>query len=95
MCRIVYRTASGLVGVGSRVTRPGDLVCRVRGSPVLMTLRRIGASSAGKGAEVGVGTDPAPIVCIHIGPTVVPARMERDLLDGADFGEIAADFRIV
>ncbi|KAH6847218.1 heterokaryon incompatibility protein-domain-containing protein [Chaetomium sp. MPI-CAGE-AT-0009] len=41
MCRVVYRTASGHVGMGSRVTRPGDLVCRVPGSKVLMTLRRI------------------------------------------------------
>jgi len=95
MCRVVYRTVSGLVGMGSRVTRPGDLVCRVRGSAVLMTLRRIKDSGAGRGAETGTGTDAATISCAHIGPTVVPARMKRGVVDGGEFGEEAAHFRIV
>jgi hypothetical protein len=95
MCRVVYRTTSGLVGMGSRVTRPGDLVCRVRGSPVLMMLRRIKDSSASQGTKRGTGTDAAPISCAHIGPTVVPARMKRDVVDGGEFDEKAADFRIV
>ncbi|KAH7130883.1 heterokaryon incompatibility protein-domain-containing protein [Dactylonectria macrodidyma] len=96
MCRVVYRTMSGLVGMGSRVTRPGDLVCRVRGLPVLMTLRRIRDSGADRGTATGTGTDAAaPISCAHIGPTVVPARMKRGLVDGGEFGEEAAHFRIV
>ncbi|KAH7123341.1 heterokaryon incompatibility protein-domain-containing protein [Dactylonectria estremocensis] len=90
MCRVVYRTTSGLVGMGSRVTRPGDLVCRVRGLPVLMTVRRIPDSGTGAGAD-----GPAPISCAHIGPTVVPARMKRGVVDGAEFGEKVAHFRIV
>ncbi|KAK3364348.1 heterokaryon incompatibility protein-domain-containing protein [Lasiosphaeria hispida] len=91
MCRVVYRTASGLVGMGSRVTRPGDLVCRVRGSPVLMTLRRIEDVGTGQGG----GTDAAPISCAFIGPTIVPARIKKDAIDGQEFGEKAAHFRIV
>ncbi|KAI0183453.1 heterokaryon incompatibility protein-domain-containing protein [Xylaria flabelliformis] len=82
MCRVVYRTKSGLVGMGSRVTQPGDLVCRVRGSPVLMTLRRI-------------ENDATLISCAFIGPTVVPARVRKDVLDGGEFDEKAAQFRIV
>jgi hypothetical protein len=93
MCRVVYRTRSGLVGMGSRVTRPGDLVCRVRGSSVLMTLRRIKHSSGG--AITGLEIDDAPIACLHIGPTVVPARIKRDAVDGGEYGEKAARFRIV
>ncbi|KAH8157163.1 hypothetical protein CIB48_g11074 [Xylaria polymorpha] len=93
MCRVVYRTTSGLVGMGSRVVRPGDLVCRVRGSPVLMTLRRIEDPRAGHGTETG--TDVAMISCAYIGPTVVPARVKKDVLDGGEFGEKAAYFRIV
>ncbi|KAI1167353.1 heterokaryon incompatibility protein-domain-containing protein [Nemania serpens] len=99
MCRIVYRTSSGLVGMGSRVTRPGDLVCRVRGSTVLMTLRRIQDSGAktvaGTGTGTGTETNAVPISCAHIGPTVVPARMKKDVLDGGEFGEKAAHFRII
>jgi len=79
MCRVVYRTRLGMVGMGSRITRAGDLVCRVRGSKLLMTLRRIGQSNA----------EPAPIPCIFVAPTVVPARMKRRESD-----EVAARFRI-
>lgn len=96
MCRIVYRTASGLVGMGSRVTRPGDLVCRVRGSAVLMTLRRIDDFNARE--VIGMATNNEPVMsvrCAHIGPTVVPARMKRGVVDGAEFGEMAANFRII
>ncbi|EJT70773.1 hypothetical protein GGTG_11796 [Gaeumannomyces tritici R3-111a-1] len=85
MCRVVYRTASGLVGMGSRVTRPGDLVCRVRGSEVMMTLRPVGGADA----------DTAPIPCAHIGPTIVPARMKAGTVDGSEFGERAASFCII
>jgi len=35
------------------------------------------------------------IRCAHIGPTVVPARMKRGVIDGAEFGEKAANFRII
>jgi hypothetical protein len=96
MCRVVYRTVSGLVGMGSRVMRSGDLVCRVRGSPVMMTLRRIGDSGAGEGIRTGTGTEAAAsICCAYIGPTVVPARMKRGVIDGLEFGEKAANFRIL
>ncbi|KAI1187226.1 heterokaryon incompatibility protein-domain-containing protein [Nemania serpens] len=93
MCRAVYRTASGLVGMGSRVTRPGDLVCRVRGSTVLMTLRRI--HDPGSKIDPGTETDGVPISCAHIGPTVVPARMKKGIVDGEEYGEKAAHFRII
>jgi hypothetical protein len=93
MCRVVYRTTSGLVGMGSRVTRPGDLVCRVRGSPVLMTLRRIKDSSVGQGAKTGTGS--TRISCAHIGPTVVLARMKSGMVDGGGSDEMAANFRVV
>ncbi|KAI0424358.1 heterokaryon incompatibility protein-domain-containing protein [Xylaria sp. FL1042] len=93
MCRVVYQTTSRLVGMGSRVARPGDLVCRVKGSPVLMTLRRIEDSGAGSGTETG--TDAVLISCAYIGPTVVPARIKKDVLDGAEFGEKAAHFRLI
>lgn len=83
MCRIVYRTADGLVGMGSRVTKAGDLVCRIRGSAVLMTLRKIDSSSAGV------------VCCIHVGPTVVPARMQQGVVDGAVFGEKATEFQMM
>lgn len=100
MCRIIYRTKSGLVGMGSRVTQPGDLVCRIRGSLVLMTLRRFRDSGAGHGikakTEAGTFADAAaPITCAFIGPTVVPARVKKDVLDGGEFGEKAAHFRLV
>ena len=39
MCRVVFRTATGLIGMGPRVMRPNDVVCRVRRCPVLMVLR--------------------------------------------------------
>lgn len=97
MCRVVYRTTSGLVGMGSRVTRPGDRVCRVQGSPVLMTLRLAEDPGADPGGTVaGTGTDRAtPISCAYIGPTVMPARMERDVVDDVEFGERVAYFRIL
>ncbi|KAF0634915.1 hypothetical protein FPSE5266_20406 [Fusarium pseudograminearum] len=96
MCRVVYRTMSGLVGIGSRVTRPGDLVCRMRGLSVLMALRRIKDSSAVQGTTTVMGTDAAlSISCVHIGPTVMPARMRSGVVDGREFGEKAVHFRIV
>jgi hypothetical protein len=96
MCRVVYRTMSGLVGMGSRISRPGDLVCRVRGMHVLMTVRRIGLPNTTHGTTTGISIGAsASISCAHIGPTVVPARMKRGLVDGWQFGEKAAHFRIV
>lgn len=99
MCRVAYRTASGLVGMGSRVTRPGDLVCRVRGSPALMTLRRIRGGAGCNhtmGAEMDTGADDTATTCYaHVAPTVVPARMVRGITDGGGFGETPAEFRII
>ncbi len=95
MCRVVYRTRSGLVGMGSRVSRPGDIVCRVQGSPVLMTLRRVAKSGAGEDTRTKIETDSTMISCAFIGPTIVPARMKRGAVDGRDYGEFAARFRII
>ncbi|KAF2023639.1 hypothetical protein EK21DRAFT_80415 [Setomelanomma holmii] len=96
MCRMVYRTASGLVGMGSRVTRPGDLICRIRGSAALMTLRRLDKSGA---SDVRVATTTSEasgyVICVHIGPTVVPARIKQSVVNGAEFSEEAADFQIL
>jgi hypothetical protein len=95
MCRVVYRTALGLVGMGSRVTQPGDLVCRVRGSAVLLTLRRID-NSASEVTRTEAETEASvTICCAHIGPTIVPTRMKLGVIDGAEFGEKAVNFRII
>lgn len=85
MCRAVYRTTLGFVGMGSRITRPGDLVCRVPGSNVLMTLRRIQDSSA----------DAGTVSCVFIAPTVIPACMRRDTMSGRESDVNAVRFRIV
>ncbi|KAK1756696.1 heterokaryon incompatibility protein-domain-containing protein [Echria macrotheca] len=82
MCRVVYRTASGSIGIGSRITRPGDLVCRVPGSKVLMTLRRIADSV----------DEPGTISCVFVAPTVVPARMTASK---QELGQDMIRFRIV
>ncbi|KAI1274584.1 heterokaryon incompatibility protein-domain-containing protein [Xylaria sp. FL0933] len=95
MCRVVYPTKSGLVGMGSRVARPGDLICRVKGSPVFMTLRRIEDSGTSRGTEIETSNDAALITCAYIGPTVVPARVKKDVHDGEEFSEKAAHFRLV
>ncbi|KAK3400283.1 heterokaryon incompatibility protein-domain-containing protein [Sordaria brevicollis] len=96
MCRVVYRTESGLVGMGSRVTRPGDLVCRVRGSAVLMTLRKVDDSNVSEMTEPTTPTETTmSIRCVHIAPTVIPARMKKGNVDGAEFGEKACDLRIM
>jgi len=79
MCRVVYRTKLGLVGMGSRITRVGDLVCRVRRSNVLMTFRRIGQTDA----------EASTIPCVFVAPTIVPARMKR-----SEPEEVAVLFRI-
>ncbi|KAF1914884.1 heterokaryon incompatibility protein-domain-containing protein [Ampelomyces quisqualis] len=96
MCRVVYRTALGLVGMGSRIAKPDDLVCRVRGSAVLMTLRNIENSEDAETSAATTDTQAAMSTsCIHIGPTVVPDRMKRDVIDGSILGEKAAIFRIL
>ncbi|KAI1173220.1 heterokaryon incompatibility protein-domain-containing protein [Nemania sp. FL0916] len=99
MCRIVYRTTSGLIGMGSRVTRPGDLVCRVRGSRVLMTMRPIQAERPGdkvkRRAWPDPRIDPALTSCAHIGPTIAPACIKRDVVDGVYFNEKPVYFRII
>ncbi|KAH6629949.1 heterokaryon incompatibility protein-domain-containing protein [Chaetomium sp. MPI-SDFR-AT-0129] len=93
MCRVIYRTKSGLVGMGSRVTRPGDLVCRVRGSGVLMTVRPKNGSSHSAGSGEGAGFEgKMEVRGAFIGPTVVPARMERGKWEDE---EQAVRFRLV
>jgi hypothetical protein len=82
MCRVVYRTASGSVGIGSRITRPGDLVCRVPGARVLMTLRQI----------AGYNDGPSTIPCVFVAPTIVPARMK---MSDEEFSENSVRFRII
>jgi hypothetical protein len=96
MCRKIYRTASGLVGMGSRVTKPGDLICRVRGSAVLMTLRKVGDAGEFDTRPAATNSeDIRSIRCAHIGPTVLPDRMKRDIIEGSEFGEKAASFCII
>ncbi|KAK4168327.1 heterokaryon incompatibility protein-domain-containing protein [Cladorrhinum sp. PSN259] len=95
MCRIVYRTASGLVGMGSRVTRPGDIVCRLKASAELLTLRRLKNLSPLQRTKKPIGASVSPILCVFIGPTVVPARVKRGVLDGGVFGEEPATFRVI
>ena len=96
MCRVVYRTVSGLVGSGSRLTRPGDTICRVRGSTVFMTIRRINECSEKTSRSGSLGENPVDsITCAHIGPTVVPARVVQGVVDGGEFGEKAAAFRMI
>jgi hypothetical protein len=53
-----------------------------------MTLRRIDEldHADGEGAST--------IRCAHIGPTVVPARMQQGV-EGGEFSEVAATFKIV
>lgn len=84
MCRIIFRTSSGMVGMGSRVMQPGDLVCRVRGSPVLMVLRRIPETAEAEGSHI--------LQCMHVGPCIVPERMVPGKLDGSDYNEVEAEF---
>jgi hypothetical protein len=96
MCRVVYRTQTGLVGMGSRITRLGDLVCRVKGSNDMMTLREGPATSPRFTTDSRIETaEPSQIRCAYIGPTVLPARVKRGVVDGADFGERSAMFQIV
>ncbi|KAK3984983.1 heterokaryon incompatibility protein-domain-containing protein [Cladorrhinum sp. PSN332] len=95
MCRVVYRTASGLVGMGSRVTRPGDIVCRLKGSDELMTLRRLKDWRLIRRARKAIGGSVPPIPCVFIGPAVAPARVKRGVLDGGAFGDEPATFRVI
>jgi hypothetical protein len=96
MCRVVYRTETGLVGMGSRITRIGDLICRVRGSNDMMTLRDVAATSPRLATEPGIETEEPPAIrCVYIGPTVLPARVKRGVVDGAIFGERSATFQII
>ncbi|CAG7561960.1 unnamed protein product [Fusarium equiseti] len=65
MCRVVYRTMSGCVGID-------------------------------QGTTTAMGTDAAPsISCVHIDPTIMPARMKSGVVDGREFGEKVVHFRIV
>ncbi|KAL2123467.1 hypothetical protein VTJ04DRAFT_3922 [Mycothermus thermophilus] len=91
MCRVMYRTKTGMVGMGSRITRPGDLVCRVRGATLLMTLRAVDDSETRDDDEV----DDGELTCVYIGPTVMPARLKRGVIDGSEFGERECKFCLV
>jgi hypothetical protein len=96
MCRVVYRTETGLVGMGSRITQPGDLICRVRGSNDMMTLREVDTTSPRFATGSCVGTEGPPTIrCAYIAPTVLPARVKRGVIDGAEFGESSARFQII
>lgn len=97
MCRVIYCTTTGLVGIGSRITRAGDLVCRVQGSAVLMTLRRIDQlDPVGDHQSLNKEHEANPVTrCVHIAPTVVPVRMQRGVTNGAKHGETAARFCIL
>ncbi|KAI0389636.1 heterokaryon incompatibility protein-domain-containing protein [Xylariaceae sp. FL0594] len=95
MCRVVYRTKSGLVGMGSRVTRAGDIVARIKGSSAMMTLRRVETSQwNGEETQTGDVETAASIICAFVGPTVLPARVKRNVVRGGEFGEKSAGFCI-
>jgi hypothetical protein len=86
MCRVIFRTSTGLIGMGPRVMRPADVVCRVRGCPVLMVLREIPHE---------VESDaPRVLQCMHVGPSIVPERMVPGMLDGGEFNEVESEFTI-
>ncbi|KAK0669178.1 hypothetical protein QBC41DRAFT_320425 [Cercophora samala] len=95
MCRVVYRTMSGHVGIGSRISLPGDLVCRVRGSPILMTLRRAQDSEFGDGMRMDTVADVEMDYYAYIGPTIVPARQQKDSADCEEDNEQAVRSRIL
>tara|TARA_R110002003_G_scaffold55_4_gene4947 strand:+ start:3057 stop:5195 length:2139 start_codon:yes stop_codon:yes gene_type:complete len=84
MCRVIFRTATGLIGMGPRVMRPGDVVCRVRGCPVLMVLR--------EASQVTESDAPGVSPWMHVGPCIVPERMVAGVLDGGEFGEVEREF---
>lgn len=84
MCRIIFRTSTGMVGMGSRVMQPGDLVCRVRGSPVLMVLRKTPQAMKAESSHV--------LQCMHVGPCIVPERMASGKLDGSEYNEMEMEF---
>ena len=86
MCRVIFRTTAGLIGMGPRVMRPADVVCRVRGCPVLMVLRE-----APHEAESDA---PSELRYMHVGPAIVPERMVPGVLDGGEFGEVEREFVI-
>ncbi|KAF2814225.1 uncharacterized protein BDZ99DRAFT_437051 [Mytilinidion resinicola] len=86
MCRVIFRTTTGLIGMGPRVMKPGDVVCRVRGCPVLMVLRE-----APHEAESDA---PRVLRCMHVGPSIVPERMVLGVLDGGEFDEMERELII-
>ncbi|KAF2489003.1 hypothetical protein BU16DRAFT_220854 [Lophium mytilinum] len=86
MCRVIFRTATGLVGMGPRVMKPGDVVCRVRGCPVLMVLRETPHEAESDAPHV--------LRCMHVGPSIVPERMVLGVLDGGEFNEMERELII-
>jgi hypothetical protein len=86
MCRVIVRTTTGLIGMGPRVMQAGDVVCRVRGCPVLLVLRE-----APHEAESDA---PRALRCMHVGPCIIPERMVLGVLDGVEFNEVERDIII-
>ena len=80
MCRVIFRTSTGLIGMGPRVMRPADMVCRVRGYPVLMVLREI--------PHKAESDTPRVLRCMHVGPSIVPERMMPRELNGNEFNKV-------
>lgn len=60
-----------------------------------MTLRRIKIPEPDKSAGVESKGKESLVLCAFVGPTVVLARVKRGVIDGKEFGEEAATFRIV
>jgi Heterokaryon incompatibility protein (HET) len=66
MCRVLFRTQRGMVGLGPRFLRPGDVVCRVAGSGLLLILRPVPAQSS----------DHSGRTYLLVGPGVLPGYRE-------------------
>jgi hypothetical protein len=62
----------------------------------MMTVREVGEASPSIVADSGVEiAEPLSICCAYIGPTVLPARIKRGVVDGSEFGERMAELQIV
>lgn len=86
MCRVIFRTTKGLIGMGPRVLKSTDVVSRVRGSPVLMVLREAPHKTESATSDV--------LRCVYVGPAIIPERMVPGVLDGSSFDEMKRDLII-
>lgn len=83
---MIFRTSTGLIGMGPRVMRPADVVCRVRGCPVLIVLRET--------PHEAESDAPRVLRYMHVGPSIIPERIVPGVLDGGEFNEVKREFII-